>query len=217
MLPKRAMTFGASVLGMWMIWLTSRLKVKPSDDRTVIVDRFLSRLCASDLPVAQFRTTFAVGTTSTLCVYGLIGYFPGSSGWTHTPFSPLDTRLPCLKESPVTSTPSPPDIRNDDPDVRDRNLGHLLDFHGRKSGVDEVAARQQHLLLQALAPAVVRRTPADPGTCCVLRLSRPAIVPLMSGAPSFVVTMPTMLSGISVTSSIVTVNSFGLMRYWPCG
>ena len=68
MLPKRAMTFGASVRGMWMIWLTSRLNVKPSDDRTVIVDRFLSSLCASVLPVAQFSTTLAVGTISTLCV-----------------------------------------------------------------------------------------------------------------------------------------------------
>ena len=68
MLPKRAMTFGASVRGMWMIWLTSRLNVKPSDDRTVIVDRFLSRLCASVLPVAQFSTTLAVGTISTLWV-----------------------------------------------------------------------------------------------------------------------------------------------------
>src|SRR6185295_1296322 len=107
-LPKRAMTFGASVLGIWVIWLTSRLNVKPSDDRTVMVDRFLSRLCASDLPVAQLSTTLAVGTISTLCVYGLIGYLPGSSGCTHTPFSPGETRLPCLNESPVTSTPSPP-------------------------------------------------------------------------------------------------------------
>ena len=53
---------------MWMIWLTSRLNVKPSHDRTVIVERCLSRLCASLLPVAQLRTTFAVGTFSTLCV-----------------------------------------------------------------------------------------------------------------------------------------------------
>jgi len=85
MLPKRAITFGASFRGMWMIWLTSRLKVKPSDDRTLIVERFLSSWCASVLPVAQFRTTFAVGTHSTLWVKGLIAYFPGSGGSTHTP------------------------------------------------------------------------------------------------------------------------------------
>src|SRR5260221_9723698 len=108
MLPKRAMTFGASERGMWMIWLTSRLKVKPSEDRTVIVERFLSRLCASVLPVAQFSTTFAVGTHSTLCVYGLIGYLPGSSGSPHTPFCPRPTRLPCLNDSPEVSTPGRP-------------------------------------------------------------------------------------------------------------
>ena len=66
--PKRAITLGASFRGTWIIWLTSRLKVKPSDDRTVMVDSRSSSLCASDLPVAQFRTMFAVGTISTLCV-----------------------------------------------------------------------------------------------------------------------------------------------------
>jgi len=40
-----------------MIWLTSRLNVKPSDERTVIVLRFASSLWASVLPVAEFSTT----------------------------------------------------------------------------------------------------------------------------------------------------------------
>src|SRR5580700_5329249 len=91
-----------------MIWLTSRLNLNPSDDLTVIVDKSLSRLCASDFPSAQFRTTFAVGTSSTRKVYGLIGYIPGSRGSFQTPFSPLATKLPCLKESPVTSFPGSP-------------------------------------------------------------------------------------------------------------
>src|SRR5437773_12511334 len=100
MLPNRAISFGASERGMRTIWLTSRLNVKPSDDRTVMVDRFLSRLCASVFPVAQFSTTFAVGTISTRCVYGLIGYLPGSIGSTHTTFSPLFKRLTCLNAYP---------------------------------------------------------------------------------------------------------------------
>jgi len=107
-LPKRAMTFEASVRGMWMIWLTSRLNVKPSCERTVMVLSFSSSLCDSLLPVAQLRTTLAVGTGSTLWVNGLIGYLPGSRGSTQTPFSPRETRLPCLKESPVTSLPAAP-------------------------------------------------------------------------------------------------------------
>src|SRR6266568_5985406 len=90
-LPKRAITFGASFRGIWMIWLTSRLNVKPSDERTFIVHRFSSSLCASVFPVAQLRTTLAVGTHSTLLVYGLIGYLPGSRGSTQTPFSPFFT------------------------------------------------------------------------------------------------------------------------------
>ena len=68
MVPKRAITLGASLRGMWMIWLTSRLNVKPSDERTVMVESFSSSLCASVLPVAQLSTTLAVGTISTLCV-----------------------------------------------------------------------------------------------------------------------------------------------------
>ena len=43
-LPKRAITFGASVRGMWMIWLTSRLNVKPSVERTVMVREVLVEL-----------------------------------------------------------------------------------------------------------------------------------------------------------------------------
>ena len=68
MSPKRAMTLGASLRGMWMICETSRLNLKPSAERTVMVDRFASSLCASVLPVAQFSTTLAVGTLLTLCV-----------------------------------------------------------------------------------------------------------------------------------------------------
>ena len=108
MLPKRAMTLGADDRGMWMIWETSRLKVKPSLERTVIVESLASSLCDSVLPVAQLRTTFVVGTETTWLVFGLIGYIPGSSGSTQTPFWPRFTMLPCLNPSPVTSTPSTP-------------------------------------------------------------------------------------------------------------
>ena len=51
-----------------MIWDTSRLNVNPSCDRTVMLDRRSSSLCASVFPVAQFSTTFAVGTNSILVV-----------------------------------------------------------------------------------------------------------------------------------------------------
>src|SRR5512140_2637621 len=98
MLPNRAMTLGASLRGMWMIWLTSRLKVYPSDDRTVMVLSFSSSLWDSVLPVAQLSTTLAVGTHSTLWVCGLTGYLPGSRGSAHTPRSPLLTRVPCLND-----------------------------------------------------------------------------------------------------------------------
>src|SRR4249919_1574458 len=84
--PKRAITLGASLRGMWMICDTSRLNLKPSAERTVIVDRLASRRCASVLVLAQFKTTFAVGTLTTLCVFGLMGYLPGSNGSMHTPF-----------------------------------------------------------------------------------------------------------------------------------
>ena len=43
-------------------------------------------------------------------------------------------------------------------------------------------------------------------------ISLPAISPVVSGLPSFVVTTPTMLSGISRTSSVVTLKSAELMR-----
>src|SRR4029078_9380055 len=89
--PKRAITLGASLRGMWMICDTSRLNLKPSAERTVMVDRLASTRCVSVLVLAQFRTTFAVGTLTTLCVFGLIGYLPGSSGSTHTPFLPRTT------------------------------------------------------------------------------------------------------------------------------
>ena len=55
-----------------MICETSRLNLKPSDERTVIVESFSSSLWASLFPVAQFRTTLAVGTHSTQWVRGLI-------------------------------------------------------------------------------------------------------------------------------------------------
>ena len=80
MLPNRAITMAACCRGMWMIWLTSRLNVKPSVDRAVIVDRFASSAWDSVLASAQFSTTLAVGTISTLWVCVLIGYLPGSSG-----------------------------------------------------------------------------------------------------------------------------------------
>src|ERR1041385_1608231 len=91
-----------------MIWDTSRLNVNPSWERTVMLDRRSSSLCASVFPVAQFNTTLAVGTISSLVVRGLIGYLPGSSGSTHTPRCPLITMLPCLNAAPVTSSPNDP-------------------------------------------------------------------------------------------------------------
>src|SRR5512138_693826 len=89
MFPKRAITLGASVVGTWMICATSRLNGKPSFDRTVMVDRFLSRLCASLRADAQFSTRLVVGTCSTFMMYLLIGYFPGPSGSSQTPLNPF--------------------------------------------------------------------------------------------------------------------------------
>ena len=153
--PKRAITLGASLRGMWMICETSRLNLKPSADRTVIVDRLASSWCASVLPVAQLSTTLAVGTLVTLCVYGLIGYLPGSSGSTHTPLSPRVTRLPCRKASPGHVLALLADVGDDHADVGDRHLGHVDHLDGGEARVDEVAARQQHLLLQALAALAI--------------------------------------------------------------
>ena len=82
--------------------------MNPSLERTVIVLRFLSRLCDSLLAEAQFNTKFVVGTISTFVVYGLIGYFPGFNGSAKTPFCPSETRLPCLNVDPVTSIPFSP-------------------------------------------------------------------------------------------------------------
>ena len=74
----------------------------------VIVERFLSKLCASLLAEAQFKTRLVVGTSSTFMVYLLIGYFPGPNGSSQTPLYPFSTILPCLKSAPVKSCPSCP-------------------------------------------------------------------------------------------------------------
>ncbi len=108
MLPKRAITFGASLAGMWMICATSRLNGKPSLLRTVMVLKFLSSMCASLRALAQLSTKLVVGTSSTFIVYLLMGYLPGPSGSIHTPRKPFSTMLPCLKVSPVRSLPSSP-------------------------------------------------------------------------------------------------------------
>ena len=83
-----------------MIWLTSKLNVNPSDDRTVIVQRFLSRLCASVFPVAQFRTTLAVGTFSTHLAKDGVGsrYWlevRGTKGTIHLGFGILPVAMLC--------------------------------------------------------------------------------------------------------------------------
>src|SRR5574343_591336 len=108
MFPKRAITFGASVVGTCMICETSKLNGKPSFERTVIVDKFLSKLYDSLRAAAQFNTKFLVGTNSTFMMYLLIGYFPGPKGSDQTPFDPFSTIFPCLNSAPVKSFPSKP-------------------------------------------------------------------------------------------------------------
>src|SRR5689334_10816623 len=93
MLPKRAITLGASLAGTCMICATSRLNGNPSLDRTVIVLKFLSSAWASLLALAQFSTKLVVGTSSTFIVYLLMGYLPGPNGSIHTPRKPLVTIL----------------------------------------------------------------------------------------------------------------------------
>src|SRR5215510_3261925 len=88
-LPNRAITFGASVVGICMICETSRLNGNPSFERTVIVERCLSNWCASVRAEAQFNTRLVVGTNSTRMIYVLKGYFPGPTGSAQTPFCPL--------------------------------------------------------------------------------------------------------------------------------
>jgi hypothetical protein len=76
-LPTRLITHGAFVAPMLMIWLTSRLKVKPSRERTVIVLSFSSSRCDSVRALAQFNTMFVVGTSSTRIVRRFSGCLPG--------------------------------------------------------------------------------------------------------------------------------------------
>ena len=93
------------------------------------------------------------------------------------------------------------DVGDDDADVGDRHLGHFLDFDRREARVDEIAAGQEHLLLQALETAGVDECLRRPGTSCGRPPSSPAISPAGRAGPSLVVTMPTMLSVISSTGS----------------
>ena len=62
---------------MLMICETSRLNVKPSIERTVIVDSFSSSLCASVRAEAQLSTMFVVGTSSTFMMRVFTGCLPG--------------------------------------------------------------------------------------------------------------------------------------------
>src|SRR5580692_3944871 len=129
-----------------MICETSRLNLKPSADRTVIVERLASSWCASVLPVAQLSTTLAVGT---LVTWGV------RVNWI---FARIKRLNPYAFISPIHKISMPKGIAGDvfaffadigdhHTDMGDRHFRHVDQFDCGEARIDEIAAREQDLLL----------------------------------------------------------------------
>ncbi len=83
---------------------------------------------------------------------------------------------------------------DDDADVADGNLRHRHLLHPHEPGIQVPGAREEHLLLQPAAAAAVEEALGVLEAVVAGDRSGPAISPSSMGAPSRVVTMPT-LSG----------------------
>ena len=151
MLPKRAMTLGASLRGMWMIWQTSRLNLNPSAERTVMVERFSSSLMGLGFAGCPVEHDVGGGHVVNLVRVRVDGVLAGIERIDPDAFLALAHQIAVPERVARDVRAFAAHIGDDHAHVGDGHLGHIHDLHGGEARIDEVTPAQEHLLLQALA------------------------------------------------------------------